>query len=100
MIKITGAMDRIIAIAAGITAHTRFDRSTDGLVVVGGRYVTSVRAAAKRGLVTITDEWNDGLRNLIKFELTDLGLERACELEELHVDPQTGIIPVKTLINL
>lgn len=100
MIKTTGAMDRIIAAAAGITTKTRWDQSAGQPMIMGGRQVTSVRAAAKRGLVTIIDQWNDGMRNLIKFELTDLGLDRAIELEELHVDPQTGIIPMMTLVNL
>ena len=99
MIKTTGAMDRVIATAAGITAHARIHAATE-IDHMSGRQVASVRAAAKRGLVKITKEWNDGTRNHVIFELTGLGLERALELEELHVDPTTGIIPMMTLINL
>lgn len=99
MIKTTGAMDRIIATAAGITAHTKI-HSANAPEIMSGRQVSSVRAAARRGLVTIIQEWNNGMHNLVKFELTDLGLERALELEELYVDPKTGIIPMMTLIQL
>jgi hypothetical protein len=99
MIKTTGAMDRIIAIAAGITAHTKI-HSANAPEIVSGRQIASVRAAAKRGLVKITAERTDGVRKFVQYELTDLGLERALELEELHADKETGIIPMLTLINL
>lgn len=99
MIKTTGAIDRVIATAAGITAHAKIHPAGD-VVRMAGRQVASVRAAAKRGLVEIIKEWNDGSRNQISFELTEVGLERALELEELYADPKTGIIPMMTLINL
>lgn len=99
MIKTTGAIDRVIATAAGITAHAKIHPAGD-VVRMAGRRVASVRAAAKRGLVTIIDESHNGLQGQVSFELTDLGLDRALELEELHADPITGIIPTMTLINL
>lgn len=99
MIKTTGAIDRIIATAAGITAQARI-ASVDNVIRMAGREVASVKAAARRGLVTIFSESHNGINNQVTFELTDLGLERAIELEELHADPKTGIIPLMTLINL
>ena len=99
MTKTTGAMDRVIAAAAGITPHSKIHSALD-VDCASGRQVASVRAAAKRGLVTIIREWNSGLQNQITFELTDAGFERALELAELHADPSTGIIPTMTLINL
>lgn len=92
MIKSTPAIDRLIAAVAGLTTGT--DDSSGS-----GRQVASVRAAEKRGLVKITGEFTSGTKT-ISFELTDLGIERAVELEELHADPKTGVIPFTTLVNL
>jgi DNA-binding PadR family transcriptional regulator len=99
MIKTTGAQDRIIADAAGITAQVK-NHSGARPDIAAGRQVPTVRALARAGLVTVINDWYDGVRNHIIFELTDLGLERALELEALHADPKTGIIPLMTLVNL
>lgn len=99
MTKTTGAMDRIIAMAAGITTHSV---NHDALSVdrASGRQVASVHAAAKRSLVKITREWHNGLQKQVIFELTEAGLERAIELQELHADPETGIIELTAFLAL
>lgn len=92
MIKSTAAIDRMIAAVAGLT-------TSSDVAEASGRQVPSIRAAEKLGLVKITGEFTSRIKT-ISFELTDLGIERALELEELHADPKTGKIPFATLINL
>lgn len=92
MIKSTPTIDRMIAAVAGLT-------TSSDVAEASGRQVPSVRAAEKRGLVKIIGEYTAGLKT-ISFELTDLGIERAVELEELYADPKTGKIPFTVLINL
>lgn len=90
MIKSTAAIDRLIAVAAGLTTH-RF-ASTD---TASGRDIRSIEVAERRGLVRITGRTNLN-RKVVQFELTDLGLERALERAlELEIE-WAEIIDAKT----